>query len=175
MDILSIYLGGDTISKPLFNSRFNETHPELSPDEHWLAYVSDESGKEEVYACSFPDLINKIQISKDGGIEPLWSKKGNELYYRDVTGHKIMAVRFIAEKDLQIGKPRLLFQGKFRASSGPWGRNYDITPDGSMFLMIEEGVMASEATQINVVLNWTQELKRIGKASDSKDSKIIKY
>jgi hypothetical protein len=86
-----------------------------------------------------------------------------------------MAVSFIAEKDLQIGKPRLLFQGKFIGSSGPWGRNYDIAPDGNMFLMIEEGRMASEAAQINVVLNWTDELKRIGKASDISNSKLINY
>jgi len=161
IDIWRIQIEGDTTPKPILNTIFNETHPSLSYDGHWLAYVSDESGQEEVFVCSFPDLRNKTQISTDGGMEPLWSPDGKELYYRDLSGNKLMAVSIITEPYLDPGKPRLLFQGIFIGSTGPWGRNYDITPDGKRFLMIEQGAMKSDATQINVIYNWSEELKRL--------------
>ena len=161
MDIFQVQTEGDTTPKPIFNSRFNETHPDLSHDGHWLTYVSDESGQEEVFICSFPELNQKTQISINGGTEPLWSPDGKKLYYRDIIGDKLMAVSFDANKELIIGKPILLFSGNYKGSSGPWGRNYDITPDGKKFLMIEEGQMTSTATQINIILNWTEDLKHI--------------
>lgn len=159
MDIFSIQPGNDTIPKPLINSRFNEIHPSLSPDGHWLAYVSDEYGREEVFVCSFPDLGNRIQISPDGGIEPLWAPDGKELYYRDMTGDKLMSVSITETDNLQVGKPELLIHGNYAPSSGLWGRNYDISPDGNKFLMIEEEETSSTAKRINVILNLSETLK----------------
>jgi len=72
-----------------------------------------------------------------------------------------MAVSIVTDPFLDPGKPRLLFQGKYLVSTGPWGRNYDITPDGKRFLMIEQGEMKSDANQINVIYNWSEELKRL--------------
>lgn len=160
VDILSVQLGKDTIQKPLLNTRYNESHPEISPDKRWLAYVSDESGREEVYICSFPDLDNKKQISTDGGVEPVWSPEGKELYYRNFTANKVMGVSFSESAKMQPGKPKLILQGKFVQNSGPWGRNFDITPDGKRFLMILEGSNELPAGQINVIVNWTEELKK---------------
>jgi Tol biopolymer transport system component len=160
MDIYSIQPGIDTIPKPLLNSRFNEVHPSLSPDGHWLAYVSDEFDREEVFVCSYPDLSNRIQISPDGGVEPLWSPDGKELYYRDITGAKLMSVKITYTNGLKPGIPELLFKGKYYGSSGLWGRNYDISPDGKMFLMLEEEETTSKTSnQINVILNWSETLK----------------
>ena len=161
VDIWMIQIEGDTTPKPILNTIFNEAHPSLSYDGRWLAYVSDESGQEEVFVCSFPDLRNKTQISTDGGVEPLWPRDGKELYYRDLSGNKLMAVSIVTEPFIDPGKPRLLFQGNFIGSLWPWGRNYDITPDGKRFLMIEQSAMKSDATQINVIYNWSEELKRL--------------
>jgi Tol biopolymer transport system component len=161
MDIWIVKIEGVSTPRPFLNSRFNETHPALSPNGHWLAYVTDESGREEVFVCSFPEAGSNLPISTDGGMEPLWSSDGKELYFRDITGDKVMCVSFETEPNLSIGKPVLLFQGNYKGSSGPWGRNYDIHPDGKKFLMIEEEEMKSDVSQINVVLNWSEELKRL--------------
>jgi eukaryotic-like serine/threonine-protein kinase len=160
MDIFAARLGSDTIVKPLLNTRYNETHPDLSPNDKWLAYVSDESGREEVYVCSFPEHGNKMQISTDGGVEPLWSPDGKELYYRDVTGDNVIAVSFQDTENIRAGKPRQLFRGKFAQNSGPWGRNYDITPDGKRLLMILEAGYESASSQMNIIVNWSEELKQ---------------
>jgi Tol biopolymer transport system component len=131
MDIMILQMEGDSTPKPLFNSRFNETHPSLSPNGQWLAYVSDEPGREEVFVCQFPGLENITQISTNGGMEPLWAPNGKEIFYRDVSGDRIMAVSFDSDPELRIGKSSLLFQGKYKECTGPWGRNYDITPDSN--------------------------------------------
>jgi Tol biopolymer transport system component len=93
-------------------------------------------------------------------MEPVWAPDGKELYYRDVSGDKMMAVSFITEPELRVGRPRLLFEGKYRGS-WPWGRNYDISPDGKRFIMITDEEQQSKPTQIKVVLNWSEELKRL--------------
>jgi Tol biopolymer transport system component len=160
-DIMLKQIDGDTTPKPLINTRFNETHPILSPDGRWLAYVSDDSGKDEVFACSFPDLRSKIQISSGGGTEPLWAPNGRALYYRNLTGDKLMVVPVDGKTDLLIGKPRFLFQGNYYGVTGYWGRNYDITPDGKKFLMIQKGEGALSANQINIILNWSGDLKHL--------------
>lgn len=158
MDIYMLEIDEDSIPVPLLNTRYYETEPMLSPDGKWLAYVSDESGREEVFVRSFPELEEKTQISIDGGLEPLWSPDGNTIYYRDVTGVQLMSVDFKASSEIEIGLPQLIFSGSFMGSSGPWGRNYDISPDGQYFVMIAVEETASEATQINVILNCFEEL-----------------
>ena len=68
-----------------------------------------------------------------------------------------MSVSFITDPELDVGEPVLLFQGKYLGSSGHWGRNYDLSPDGKQFLMIKEERVESAATQINVILNWNED------------------
>jgi Tol biopolymer transport system component len=80
IDIWELPLGGQ--ARPLLASRFDEEHPILSPDGHWLAYVSDESGPSEVYVRSYPELGRIVQVSSEGGMEPLWSPDGGTLYFR---------------------------------------------------------------------------------------------
>lgn len=145
--------GDDPNGRPLFDSQASEGQPDLSPDGRWIAYRSDESGRDEVYVQRFPELGGRIKISTDGGTSPRWSPDGAELYYR--SGSAMMAVTIgNAGAPLDVGVPRLLFDGPYLNDSG---RNYDIAPDGR-FLMVR---LADDAnlTQVHVVVNWLAELQ----------------
>jgi serine/threonine-protein kinase len=146
--------------QPLINTRFNEFHPMISPSGRWLAYSSDESGRAEIYIRSYRGPGGAIPVTTDGGREPVWDPSEKELYYRDDTGDKLFKVSILTEPTVQIGSPELLFEGRFMESSSLWGRNYDISPQGDFFILIEEEEMQS-AAQINVVLNWFEELNRL--------------
>jgi hypothetical protein len=125
-----------------------------------MAYVSNESGREEVYVRRFPGLEARALISTEGGAEPLWSRDGKELFYRN--GDRMMAVRILtAEPELIASPPRLLFQGRFQRgdTGGSPSTNYDVTEDGR-FVMIQEDEAASAVTY-HIVLHWTEELKRM--------------
>jgi hypothetical protein len=144
----------------LLGSRYNEMLGSLSPDGHWLAYVSDESGQLEVYVRSYPDLEQKWQISTDGGLEPAWSADGRELFYRNKEGNRMMAVPIRAEPQFSPGRPELLFEGEFAPS--PWfGRNFDVAADGQKFLMVEYALPDDLGGEVKVVVNWFDELDRI--------------
>ena len=106
----------------------------------------------------YPGPGGKWQISTEGGREPAWNPNGRELFYR--TGDKMMAVDIATKPGLTVGKPRMLFEGQYVPAPGS-SPNYDVSPDGQRFLMLKHGE-AGEAvpTQINVVLNWFEELKR---------------
>jgi len=122
-----------------------------------MAYVSNESGRAEVYVQPYPGPGAKRQISTEGGNEPVWARDGEELFYRN--GDQMMAVEVTTEPTFSASTPRLLFEGNFQPSSGNLA-NYDVTPDGQRFVMIQLGGTDSEASQINVVLNWFEELKQ---------------
>ena len=144
--------GEEHTSRPLFDSPASEGQPDLSPDGRWIAYRSDESGRDEVYVQRFPELGGRIKISTDGGTSPRWSADGAELYYRN--GSAMMAVTVgNADASLDVGLPGLLFDGPYLNDSG---RNYDIAPDGR-FLMVR---LADDAnlTQVHVIVNWLAEL-----------------
>ena len=119
--------------------------------------MSNESGRQEVFVQPFPGPGGKRQISTEGGNQPVWERNGQELFYRN--GNQMMAVDITTERTFSAGTPRLLFEGNFQASSASIA-NYDVTPDGQRFLMIQVGAPDSGATQINVVLNWFEELKQ---------------
>ena len=136
---------------------YEETAPKFSPDGEWLAYSSDETGRREIYVQPYPGPGGKWQISSDGGQEPVWNPRGGELFYR--SGNKIMAVDIDTKSAFLPGRPRMLFEGPYlpTAASFPF---YDVSPDGQRFLMLKPvESQASAPTQINVVLNWFEELK----------------
>ena len=159
-DVMALDIGKGESPRVLLGSRFSEFLADLSPDGRWLAYVSNESGREEIYVRSYPDLERKWQISNDGGVEPVWSRDGQELFYRDAEGRRVMVVSIGSEPDFSPGRPRLLLEGTFVPSSW-FGRNYDVAPDGQSFVMVENVVPEDIETELQVVLNWFEELEQL--------------
>jgi eukaryotic-like serine/threonine-protein kinase len=149
---------GDRKAQPFLQTRFNEAAPRFSPDGRWLAYNSDESGRYEVYVQPYPGPGGKWQISTGGGTEPAWNPNGRELFY--CSEDKMMAVDIATQPGFAAGRPRMLFEGRYGDSPNPLIANYDVSPDGQRFLMTKESEQSSSATQINVVLNWFEELKQ---------------
>jgi Tol biopolymer transport system component len=148
--VFSLTPGPPRQLRPVVESASGKTWAELSPDGRWLAYVSDEAGQQDVYVQSFPDGGAKVPISTGGGTRPRWSRDRRELFYRN--GGKVMAVSITTTPTFSAGPARLLF-------SGPYG-GYDVAPDGR-FVMVQQDERADAgATQIALVHNWFEELKR---------------
>jgi hypothetical protein len=149
----------DRKAEPFLRTPFIEGAPTFSPDGHWLAYVSNESGRPEVYVQPYPGPGGKWQISTGGGTEPAWNRNGRELFYR--SGDKMMALDVTTQPTFSAGKPKMLFERKYFTSDFPLvGTAYDVSADGQRFLMVKDTEQALAVTQINVVLNWFEELKQ---------------
>ena len=151
-------LQGDHKPQAFLQTPANEGGPIFSPDGRWLAYWSDESGRGEIYVRPFPGGW-KTQISTDGGVQPVWARSGRELFYRNAD--KMMAAAIEAKPAFSAAKPKLLFEGHYEAGIFPFEPNYDVSPDGQRFLMVKGSAQESAATQLNVVLNWPDELRRL--------------
>jgi class 3 adenylate cyclase/Tol biopolymer transport system component len=156
-DIGMTSLEVNSAPKFLLQEEFNEVFPKISPNGRWLAYVSDKSGKDEIYVSPFPDVDSGIwQVSEDGGNFPLWSPDGKELYY--LNSEAVMAVSVETEPVFKPGKSRSLFQNKYVG-------NFDIHPNGRKFLMLKtvETVDTESSEKISskiiTVVNWFEELK----------------
>jgi len=147
----------DRKAQPFLRTKFDEAVPQFSPDGRWLAYISNESGRSEIYVQPYPGPGGKWQISTEGGTEPAWNRNGRELFYR--SGDKMMAVEIATQHGFAAGTPRMLFEGRYELAPFP-ATNYDVSPDGQRFLMVKPSEQEAATTQINVVLNWFEELKR---------------
>jgi len=148
----------DRKALPFHRTGPNENEPRFSPDGRWLAYLSDESGRYEIYVQPYPGPGGKWQISTEGGTEPVWNPNGRELFYRN--GDKMMAVDISTQPGFAASTPRMLFEGRYEQPPVPV-HNFDVSPDGQHFLMLKPVDQEQAApTQINVVLNWFEELKR---------------
>lgn len=166
-DVYVLPLDSEGKPRPLAQSKFAEGSPKFSPDGQWLAYCSNESGRPEIYAQQWPGPGPKIQISTDGGTDPLWSHRSGELFYRN--GDQMMACKVSTAPRLSVSKAQLLWEGHYshgRSTScgppGPTSSNYDVTADGQRFVMIEDNDEdIPPITRLNVVVNWTQELERL--------------
>ena len=153
-DIWIMPLSGDRKPQPFAADRFSEWSPTFSPDGHWMAYGSDESGRAEIYVRPFPGPGGKWQISTEGGDRVVWSRDGTELFYRN--GSKLMAVPIDIKHGFTPGTPHLLWEGNYLAT----GHYFDAMPGAKQFVFIKEMEQTHGAIEINVVLNWFDELKR---------------
>jgi eukaryotic-like serine/threonine-protein kinase len=157
----TLSMEGGHNQRPLLQENHNVLYPKISPDGRWMAYISNESGKVEVYVRPFPDVNKgKWQVSISGGYDPLWSQDGRELFYRK--GDTVMAVAVQTETTFKPGKTETLFRGTYVANFGAW----DFSQDGKRFLMIKPPASTGAAPtaagprKINIVLNWFEELKQ---------------
>ena len=139
---------------PLLETRFSEGFATFSPDGRWFAYQSDESGQNEVYVQRFPGPEGVWQVSTDGGTNPIWARSG-ELFYRN--GDKMMAVEVQTTQAFRAGNPRMLFETKFAFSDIA---AHDVTADGKLFVIVKPSEKDQAPAQIQVVLNWFEELKQ---------------
>jgi Tol biopolymer transport system component len=156
-DLWVVSADGSGPPRAVVASPFSEKHAAFSPDTRWLAYVSDETGTDEVYAQPFPGPGTRIQVSNGGGEEPAWSRDGRELFFR--RGGEFLAVPVRAGvDDLQPGKPVPLFSGAYFHSMTA-DRSYDVGPDGR-FWMVTEPVGEELPQEIQVVLGFSEELRR---------------
>jgi Tol biopolymer transport system component/DNA-binding winged helix-turn-helix (wHTH) protein len=147
---------GTPDARPFARAAASEKEAVFSPDGRWLAYVSDESGQFEVYVQPFPGPGSRRQVSTNGGAEPAWSTKGDELFYRN--GRQMVAVTVTRSPDLEFGRPTVLFEGWYHDNIAPC-RSYDVTADGR-FLMVTEPVGNDLPKELHVVLGWADELGR---------------
>jgi serine/threonine-protein kinase len=163
-DLLSLSLtSGGQAPRPLVQTMFGEANGEVAPDGRWLAYQSDESGREEIYVRPFPDVSSgRWQVSTSGGRTPLWAGTGRELFYRSMDG-AVMVVQVESGSVWRNTPSTQVLPARYYDGTGLTGRTFDISPNGQRFLMITGRGRDETGTlpQIVVVQNWTEELKRL--------------
>jgi eukaryotic-like serine/threonine-protein kinase len=138
--------------RPLVIDQFHKTEPALSPDGQWLAYVSDETGRPEVYVQAFPNAGARYPVSANRGREPVWSRDGRQLFYR--AAGRMMRVTVPVGESFSASIPVPLFEDRFLSTMGDTHTNYDVTPDGTRFLMVERvGGGVSAPTHVDIVLD----------------------
>jgi serine/threonine-protein kinase len=163
-DITAIRPGRDSVMFPVAAGPAEETGPELSRDSRWIAYVSTETGQEEVFVRPFPDVgRGRWQISTGGGTMPLWAHNGRELFYVD-GDHRLISVTYDASSGFRVANRQVLFQigSSFESNLYRWiGGLYDVTPDDQRFLMVRRHERTDESKpRLIVVQNWFEELER---------------
>jgi Tol biopolymer transport system component len=155
-------MNGSGTIRDFVTGPFDQRGPVFSPDGRWIAYTSNETGRDEVYVQAYPGPGSKSQISTGGGSQPVWSRDGRELYYRGE--RQLLAVSVQLSPTFSAGDRRRLFDDTYEIEHRD-DRNYDVSVDGKRFLMLKVERPASSA-QLTVVLNWTEELK--GRAPPAK-------
>jgi Tol biopolymer transport system component len=160
MDLWALPLAGDRKPVAYLQTQFNENQAQFSPDGRWVAYASNELGRDEVFLQSFPQPSSKRQISSAGGVQPRWRADGKELFYLALD-QKLMAVPVTTGASAEVGTPAALFQTRLNTvgTLAPDNRQlYDVSSDGKRFLLMlpPEGA----GPPLTVILNWTAGLKK---------------
>ena len=159
-DIWLLTLDGQRHASKLLGSPYYESEPVFSPDGNWLGYLSDESGRRELYVTSLPDARGRWQISNSGAQQPLWSRDGSELFF--IEGDRMMVVPVRTVPSFEAGVPRELFQLSRGLQRVPFAIDLtagDLTADGQAFLLLE-GEESVVHSSVQIVLNWFDELRR---------------
>ena len=152
-DIFAVPMTGDQRSVlPIVTGPASEIQPRFSPNGGWIAYQSNETGRPEIYVRPFPDAGARVQVSTEGGTEPVWAHSGRALFYRTSAG--IVSVAVTTGATFSLGERRVVLPGDYLTD--PSHSNYDVSPDGNQFLMLKQAGAA--ATPI-IVHNWGRELR----------------
>ena len=156
-DLLVAPFSNPAQAKPFAQTPAYEGGGRLSSDGKWLVYVSNESGRNQVYVRSFPDGDRRLQVSTDGGTQPAVSGNGREIFYRN--GDRMMAVELKATAaGVELSQPTLLFEKAYSYGAGITISNYDVTADGQRFLMVKD---EDNVGRLRVVLNWRPDAARL--------------
>ena len=149
-DLLTAPLNDAARVTPFVQSTAYEGGARLSADGRWMAYVSDESGRNEIYVRAFPDRGRRWQVSIDGGTQPAWHGNSREIFYRNAD--RMMSVTLTATAaGVELSAPQQLFDRVYSYGGGITISNYDVTADGQRFLMVKD----ESAAGLRVVLNWS--------------------
>ena len=158
-DIYAIRPGTDSTAVALTATEFREYAPARSPDDRWLAYVSDESGTDQVYVIPFPEGRlggGLVQVSVDGGRNPVWAHNGRELFYRN-GNNEMVAVQVSGDPTFAAGQQDVLFStADYLPGAGH--PMYDVSPDDQRFVMLRVGESGGRDSELILVENWAQEL-----------------
>ncbi|HEU5304308.1 MAG TPA: hypothetical protein VFU40_06670 [Gemmatimonadales bacterium] len=154
-DIVVVPVSGDSAGQPLMSSQYSEGYPAISPDGRWLAYVTEETGRSEVYVRRFPGLGGRVQVSLNSGSEPVWSRDGRELIYRGGgrDGAQIVAARVETAPTFQVVSRTPLFSAEHYETAAPH-TNYDVDPKGNRFVMVRH----HGSSELILVQNWPEQL-----------------
>jgi len=152
-DIYALPLAGERTPVPILTSIDDDKQPRVSPNGKWLAYVSNQSGREEVYVRPLAGGGARVAVSTGGGGEPMWAPDGTRLYYR--TGLWLLAARVVTSPSFAVTARDTLFEGPF--TTDPFHPNYDVAPDGKSFVMVRP---VEQDRQLIMVVNWIEELRQ---------------
>ncbi len=150
-DLYAVAVDGDHKVRPLVVAPFDQVNASLSPDGKWLAYVSDESGQQEVFVQSMNDPGIRAQISSEGGGWPRWNRSSNELFF--LSKDKLLSAKFAPGPGLKPGKPEILFSDKRQWSE------YDVAPDGRLLVARDADNAEGAGININILPHWFDTLK----------------
>jgi serine/threonine-protein kinase len=151
-DLWVLPVGAEPV--PVLVTAFNESSAVFSRDGRFLAYVSDVSGRREVYVRTYPEG-DVYTISGDGGESPVWSRDGDEIFYR--RGNAFMAVPVTTSPEFRAAAPELLHEQRFDWGIGGQAAGYDVAPGDERFVVVAD----RSTTELKVVFNWFQELERL--------------
>ena len=144
-------------AKPLRTTPHQEEQAQFSPDGRYVAFQSDDTGRPEVYICSFPDCEAERRVSLRGGMFPRWAKKQGSLYFREGTDN-LMEVKITTQPELYVGTPRRLFSSPYLYMPGAVrSRHYDVMDDGRHFVVVRGGparISKDNPAEIHVLQNW---------------------
>ncbi|HYW30143.1 MAG TPA: protein kinase [Gemmatimonas sp.] len=158
-DISARRTNADTTARELVATKAEEFSPTVSPDGRWLAYASDETGRTEVYVRPFPDVSGgRFAVSRMGGSEPVWSRSGRELYYRD-GDQRLVAAQIAAGAPFRIAGEQVLFSTRDYLTDNRH-RNYTVAPDDGTFYFVKSMAGQGAQSQGVVTLNWFEELRQ---------------
>jgi serine/threonine protein kinase len=157
-DILVLNLNDNQKVSPLFKTDLFEFCGEISSNGKYFAYTTNETKRFEIFINTYPDLKGKWQVSAEGGTQPSWSRDGKELFYYTPQGEMI-AVAIQTEPVFSIGKSKELFDVTQMFFPNRPVANYDVTPDGQKFIMVQNASFNPNITDLNIVLNWVSELE----------------
>jgi dipeptidyl aminopeptidase/acylaminoacyl peptidase len=151
---------GNRKAQPFIATAYDEGCGVFSPDGRWVAYTSDESGRNEVHVATFPDASRRYRVSSGGGSQPHWNRDGNELFY--LSGNKMASVPVRKNgDDLAFGAGRVLFEQQLQTFGGTafsMGSRYDVSADGRFLVLLRAS--DEPPPPLTLVFHWTQLLKK---------------